>query len=605
MSAIAEREAAARTEIDAILAGLDVQLRHLSDDVLDELMKQADPGLGRPAAIVVVGEPSVGKSSLINALLGRELVASAHEVSTATYVTFGAASEAAAVAHFDTRTEALTLEQVGDYSSAQGAVTADWVEVRLPEPRLSGVVLIDTPGVGGLNDEYGQLTLRALEQASALLFLTEAGRPMSQTELEFLQQASRCIHRVILVLTKIDFEEDEGEDWRLRIEENRRALRAHAPRFHDAPFVGTCAHWAHDSGDPQLAESSGIPGLWREIGLVGTFAGVLQQANRTRAARLVTEAALQLCLEREAMSVDTEALQAAYQEEADALQTWLEQDFGRWRYELDDRMELIGREMSKLVRRGCQQLLADVGAAQRARPAADTHEMQNVLAAGVGTLHDDAVAHLRLQLDRVLSEMVSRLPGRSEALSKRLQEIAGPSMKRFELGEYAAGPADHNDMLTIQSTFMGFNMAKALMAALAGVASGISAGTLPVALAGAAWWSGKARKQSAQLAERAELRAWAATQLDDARESLREQLADRIKYINRLMIDEFGKAMQEQRDRYESNVERCRVELARDAQTRARELQDLRWTRRNVEALLERIDALLNSLAIAVSENPA
>ena len=57
----------------------------------------------------------------------------------------------------------------------------------------TGLCLVDTPGVGGLESAHGIITLSALDLAEAVLFVTDAGTELTAPELEFLKRAiERC-----------------------------------------------------------------------------------------------------------------------------------------------------------------------------------------------------------------------------------------------------------------------------------------------------------------------------------------------------------------------------------------------------------------------------
>jgi hypothetical protein len=105
--------------------------------------------------------------------------------------------------------ERVGLEDLIDVASMRGdpsrreGVTA--VEIELDHPVLErGIVLIDTPGVGGMGRGHRDLALAALGQADALLFTVSAEEPVARTELEFLVEASERTERVVLVMTKSD-----------------------------------------------------------------------------------------------------------------------------------------------------------------------------------------------------------------------------------------------------------------------------------------------------------------------------------------------------------------------------------------------------------------
>ncbi len=80
------------------------------------------------------------------------------------------------------------------------------VEMRLPRQLLAGgLVLVDTPGVGGLGSAHAAASLAAISTADAVVFVTDASQELTRSELDFLHQARQLCPTVICVLTKTDF----------------------------------------------------------------------------------------------------------------------------------------------------------------------------------------------------------------------------------------------------------------------------------------------------------------------------------------------------------------------------------------------------------------
>jgi hypothetical protein len=173
----------------------------------------ADPAIH----IVVVGEFKQGKSSLVNALVGANICPVDDDVATAvpTYVRHG--SEPAAELLFDEdppRREPVAVEDLRRWvveqpATAGAPVAADsqpgGVEVRLPRKLLAGgLVLVDTPGVGGLGSAHAAASLAAAAMADALIFVTDASQELTRSELDFLRQARQMCGTVACALTKTD-----------------------------------------------------------------------------------------------------------------------------------------------------------------------------------------------------------------------------------------------------------------------------------------------------------------------------------------------------------------------------------------------------------------
>jgi hypothetical protein len=192
----------------------------------------ADPVLH----VVVAGEFKQGKSSLVNALVGATVCPVDDDVATATptYVRHGAQPEASLLIEAaDTpRRESIPLSDVrryvveGEPGSAPGGDRVTGVEVRLPRKILAGgLVLVDTPGVGGLASPQAAASLAAVSTADAVLFVTGAAQELTSSEVDFLRQARSLCPVVACVLTKTDF----YPAWRRIQEINEQHLAEHCP----------------------------------------------------------------------------------------------------------------------------------------------------------------------------------------------------------------------------------------------------------------------------------------------------------------------------------------------------------------------------------------
>jgi GTP-binding protein EngB required for normal cell division len=172
--------------------------------------------------LAVLGQFKRGKSTLLNALTGEPILPVGVVPLTAapTFIQFGEAPKIR-VRYQDDRPAdefagASTAERnaylagfVTEKSNPQNRRGIAEVQVSLPAPILSGgVVLIDTPGIGSTYRHNTTATLNFLQQCDAALFLVSADPPITEVELEFLQQVKKKIPRLFFVLNKIDYLDD-------------------------------------------------------------------------------------------------------------------------------------------------------------------------------------------------------------------------------------------------------------------------------------------------------------------------------------------------------------------------------------------------------------
>jgi Dynamin family len=213
--------------------------------LLDEMQPIDATG---PIRACVVGETKRGKSSLLNALVGRPLLSPVGvDVTTSCWVevTFGEPEMAEVILANPDAADRPTRRRCGLAELAQYVALDEvrdpviGVQAWIAEPALRDLVLVDTPGVGGLEAGHTTTTLAALRKADALLFVCDSGQPILRPELRFLAEAARRVPTVVVAATKRDinpeFEYVVGET---------RQLIAGTPGLENVPVLAVAAPMA-------------------------------------------------------------------------------------------------------------------------------------------------------------------------------------------------------------------------------------------------------------------------------------------------------------------------------------------------------------------------
>ena len=269
---------------DQALALIDLAAKaaHAYDrpDLAVRLADAKDRVMGPAMHVLVVGEFKQGKSTLINALLNVDICPASDDVATVipTMVRHGGEPSALVVVEEQRdpaadepaldadpspiRRETLPLDQIAALSSEQGEPAIQegvrMVEVAVPRRMLeSGMAIIDTPGVGGLNSVHGAATESALGMADMVLFVTDASQELSANELDFFRRAHAKCDNLVIVMTKIDI----YQHWRRILDINRGHLAAANLRIDILPVSSVLRRMAHDQGSRELNDESGFPPL--------------------------------------------------------------------------------------------------------------------------------------------------------------------------------------------------------------------------------------------------------------------------------------------------------------------------------------------------------
>ncbi len=160
--------------------------------------------------LAVLGQMKRGKSSFINALLGSEILPMGVLPVTAviTEIKYGPAPQAAIIYTTGLR-ERVDVGTLADYITESGnpgnKKQIASVELAYPSPFLaSGIVLIDTPGIGSTHAHNTRTTEGYIEQVDAGIVVLSVDPPITEVESHFLRRIKEEIPKLFFVLNKID-----------------------------------------------------------------------------------------------------------------------------------------------------------------------------------------------------------------------------------------------------------------------------------------------------------------------------------------------------------------------------------------------------------------
>lgn len=213
--------------------------------------------------VLVVGEAKRGKSTFINALIGRAILPT--DVDTATSQVFlvnKAAQEAYRIRFEDGSTQHITASDLFKYGSqvladVEGTPRLDqiirWIEVDVPVRFLpDGVSILDTPGLGSLYAAHSQITQRFIPHADAVIYVLDSSQPIGQPDLETIEAILEVTTNLFFIQTRID--QFHKEQWQALQKRNEQVLRERfGEKLADArvwPISSTNLMKAAETGDP-------------------------------------------------------------------------------------------------------------------------------------------------------------------------------------------------------------------------------------------------------------------------------------------------------------------------------------------------------------------
>lgn len=563
--------------------------------------------------VVVAGEFKQGKSSLVNALLGSNICPVDDDVATAvpTFVRFGPEVHAEAVVEETAADGSLTrhrqeiaVEDIRRYVVERSAKAdrATAVDVQLPRKMLAGgLVIVDTPGVGGLGSSHAVASLGAISMADAVIFVSDASQEYTRTELGFLRQAAELCPTIVAVLTKTDF----YPAWRKVKELDEGHLRTAGLTMDlytvSSPLRARAVH----TNDTAMNAESGFTDLVRFVTeRVGK--GTVDQLAASAAGDVIDacrQLESQFDAERAAIS-DPAATQAVIEEltrtkeRAEALKGAA----ARWSQTLADGVGDLTSDIDHDLRGRIRRVVAEADEAIDAADPADTWaEMEGWLDSRASY---EMVANYTYLRDRAaeLSGNVAR--HFVEASGQVLDELAvyNPSVvlssarseHRVDMSRMSIGK---QTMVALRSTYGGV-----LMFTMLGSFVGIALGPLGVGIGLVMGRKGLREEKQRQLMQRrAQAKNAVRKYCDEVTFVMGKDSRDTLRRIQRQLRDYYsGRADELQRSTTEVLIKA--TESAKQTQVeRDRRVKDIDAELARIRQVLQRAEAFRSTLAVAAS----
>jgi GTPase Era involved in 16S rRNA processing len=222
-------------------------------------------------SLVVVGQFKRGKTTFINALIGKDLLPSAIIPLTSIITVLRYGDKLSITTFFDNGIKKeITLDDLPQYvtekNNPKNEKNVNRVEITLPSPYLkNGVQIIDTPGVASVYERNTTTTYKYLPLADVAIFLTSVDPPLTQAELLFLRDLKGAVVKTFFIQNKIDTVSAADQAESLRF--SKEIIESEAG-FNDVTIYPLSAKEAlvgKNENDSQKIEKSGITGFEQSL----------------------------------------------------------------------------------------------------------------------------------------------------------------------------------------------------------------------------------------------------------------------------------------------------------------------------------------------------
>ncbi|GEL20876.1 dynamin family protein [Pseudonocardia asaccharolytica] len=567
----------------------------------------ADPNV----RVLIVGEFKKGKSQLVNALVNAPVCPVDDDISTAvpTVVRHAETTSVTLVRESATdddrppeRTD-VPIGQLAQYVSEAGnpanRAGLSYAEVGLPRKLLAGgLVLVDTPGVGGLGSAHGAATMSVLPSADAVVLVSDAAQEYTAPELEFLSAAMKLCPNVACVVTKTDL----YPHWRRILEIDKGHLEKAGIRADVLPVSSTLRLHAAQTQDTALMEESGFKDLISF--LLRKVVARADDLDRRSTAQDVLDVAEQLATSMKAelsAQEDPERAEALVAEltKAKSRADALRQRTARWQTTLND---------------GVADLISDIDYDLRDRLRTITREAEELLsAADPADIWDQFAEWLHQQVTSAASANFVWTAERARWLAEQVAEhfaegaeIALPELRFGDTGEMGGKvgtleqPEDEKFGIG-QKLFTGMRggYGGLLMIGLATSFAGMAL-LNPLSIGAGLLFGGKTvRDEKRRLMQRRQAEAKNAVRrhIDEVTFQVSKDSRDMMRRIQRDLRDHFTVLAEEVSTSLSGSVAAAQSAVKTETSGRERRIRDLKAELARIDALGERARKLASQSA--------
>jgi predicted GTPase len=431
--------------------------------------------------VVVCGEFKQGKSSFINALLNEkeDLCPVDVDVTTSvvTTIAYGETEKITVLLGEagEEPTEKKNLksrDQIRDYVTEKGNPRnhrkVRILAIQIPNEQVkSGLVLVDTPGVGGLNTEHTDVTYSFLPNADVALFVSDAHEPLSELELNFIKdRIDRHCPDILFIVTK----KDQNAQFQVIVEDNRQKLATKLNRPPDKitiiPVSNLLKRDYLEFQDEDALSASNFSALdtqlWKHLndgrGRILQLKAGIELGKSLGELRLPIQAELTACQEEDKQRLDE--MEKKMQAMNKRLQDMLEKN-PQWHNLLQDRLQDIHARISDEFRQGFAEIKQGVNKylndrALRGKP-------------------EQIVSLLQADMGGLLAELQKSLEKDAETLQEVLGKETGLGLNPYR--DAIAANASIALPRQIDTTRLGL-WSKGLEVARNATSTGVAGGTL-------------------------------------------------------------------------------------------------------------------------------